>query len=106
MTGADDTGRGAARDLPCGHDPAVAYAVGFAVAADVDGPEDVDSACAMRATVHEVPVGSDDADAVGCAVASCEHHHERVATDLRTTAARHSGNVRAGRSNRDDRTRE
>ncbi|WP_227131932.1 hypothetical protein [Halorubellus salinus] len=77
----------------CGHDPAVAYEVGFAVGADVDGPDDIDSACAMRATVHEVPVGSADADAVGCAVESCEFHHERVAADLRATAARHSGNV-------------
>lgn len=77
----------------CGHDPAVAYAVGFAVREDVDDPEGIDSACAMRATVHEVPVGSDDADAVGCAIASCEHHHERVAEALRASAARHSGNV-------------
>ncbi|WP_323674825.1 hypothetical protein [Halorubellus sp. PRR65] len=87
----------------CGHEPAVAYEVGFAVGADVDAVADIDSACAMRATVHEVPVGSEDADAVGCAVASCEHHHERVAADLRATAARHSGNVGAGGSCRVDR---
>lgn len=82
----------------CGHDPAVAYEVGFGFADGVDGVEDVDSACAMRATVHEVPVGSDDADAVGCAVDSCEEYHERVAEALRVRAARHSGNVTAGGS--------
>ncbi|NHN42248.1 hypothetical protein G9C85_11515 [Halorubellus sp. JP-L1] len=60
-------------------------------------PEDVDSACAMRATVHEVPVESDDADAVGCAIESCENHHERVAQALRRRAARHSGNVTGDR---------
>lgn len=77
----------------CGHEPAVAYETGFVVADDVDGPEDIDSACVMRATVHEVPVDSDAAEAVGCAVADCEHHHERVAEALRASAARHSGNV-------------
>lgn len=89
----DASSDGSAGAPECGHDPAVAYEVGFGLADDVDGVEAVDSACAMQVTVDEVPVGSDDADGVGCAVDSCEHHHERVAADLRATAARHGGNV-------------
>jgi len=76
--------------LSCAHEPAVGYAVEFVVRYDVDG---VESACSMRATVHERELTADDVDAVGCVIPDCENHHERVATELREHAARHSGNV-------------
>jgi len=84
---------------PCEHEPAVGYAVGFAVREDVDG---IDSACSMTATVEERDVDAADVDAVGCDVADCPGYHERVADRLRRSAARHSGNPTGDVGREDD----
>jgi hypothetical protein len=74
----------------CSHDPAVGYAIAFAVRADVEG---IDSACSMRAFVEEGDPDAADVDAVGCTIEDCESCHVRVAERLRRSAARRGGDV-------------